>query len=164
MEKFSENKKRSFIMRHKMTSFLLFVIIVIVLGSFIKMSLMKLDYNKEKLNYEAQIDSIKVADLELTSKVFSWAVRSELMRNNTEQVNQFFLAFIKENQFVQKLDLVDPNSAKIILSTDKKTEGDIYSNKDIMTINKTTYREGLIISPIMGLDSKIGILIIDVNN
>ena len=112
-------------------------------------------------NYNLQIDSIQISSLTQTVKVFSWAIRSEMIRNNIEQVNQFFLAFIKEKG-VERIDLINPESALIILSTDMKQEGITISDANILRAESTIAVQDSvalrIVSPIMGLEKKIGIV------
>ena len=113
------------------------------------------------------MDSLKVANYKLTSKVFSWAIRSEMLRNNNEQVDQFFLSFIKDPN-VKKIQLINPDNAVVILSTDKKDEGQkIDIQKIYQTDSLTVVREDDILkiyNPIMGLNKKIGLLVIEIAN
>jgi len=88
-----------------------------------------------------------------------------MIRNNIEQVEQFFLAFIKEKG-IEQIDLIDPKSKKIILSTDKKREGMSVSNTRILQISETVSIDdslGIsILSPIMGLEKKIAVLLVKI--
>ena len=49
------------------------------------------------LKYETELDSLQIQHLEFASTVFSWSIRSEMLRNNTENLNQL-LAILSKNQ------------------------------------------------------------------
>jgi hypothetical protein len=161
------NKLVAFIFSHKLIFSLLFALIILFLWAFIKISVTEKRFEKQiqeqKSLYENKIDSLTVRHFELTSKMLSLAVRSELTRDNKEQVNQFFLSFIKE-QGVTKVMLVDAVTAKVLISTDKKDEGTFFADLIIAT-DKTVHQiDGKllrIVTPVMGLNSKIGILVIE---
>ena len=165
-----KSKFGAFILRHKLVFSLLIVIVVISLWSFIKISLIENQFKKDTLklrsDYENKLDSITTKNLMLTSKVFSWAIRSELTRENKEQVNQFFLSIIKERG-VSKVEFVRAPDGKITLSTNKKDEGSIYTNQVALmsneTINFKTDSVLNVVTPVMGLNNKLGVLVIEYN-
>ncbi|MCJ7758368.1 MAG: hypothetical protein MUP24_09475, partial [Gillisia sp.] len=96
-----------------------------------------------------------------------WSVRSELLRNNTENLNQLVNAFVKESG-ADLVQLIDPETNKIILSSDKKFEGSEYAQKiDYGLKEPHTLKEDAgikIITPVMGLNTALGILIVQLNN
>jgi L-lactate utilization protein LutC len=159
-----------FIRRHKMITFLLAVLVILAVYAFIRISLMESQFKKDTLKlksmYENKIDSLTTRQLTLSSKVFSWAIRSELTRENKEQVNQFFLRFIKEPG-VSKVEFVNALDGKVTLSTNKKDEGSVFPNQVAMTTTETiNYRNDSvlsIVSPVMGLNNKLGVLVIEYN-
>ena len=159
-----------FLLKHKMITFLIAAIIIILLGAFIKISLLENRFKKETLklksDYENKIDSLTTRQLMLSSKVFSWAIRSELTRENKEQVNQFFLSFIKEPG-VNKVEFVNSLDGKVTLSTDKKDEGSVFTNQVALitteTINFKNDSVLSVVTPVMGLNNKLGILLIEYN-
>jgi Ca2+/Na+ antiporter len=116
--------------------------------------------------YESEKDSLQLLNLEAAAKIFSWSVRSELLRNNTENLNQLVNAFVKESG-ADLVQLIDPETNKIILSSDKKFEGSEYSQKiDFGLKEPHTLKENdgiKIITPIMGLNTALGILIVQIN-
>jgi len=162
------SKLKIFILNHKLIFSLIFIVIVVFLWAIIKMNMMEKQFEKQSLEqktaYENKIDSLTAKHLVLTSKVFSWAIRSELTRENKEQVNQFFLSFIKEPG-VTKVAFVDAKTSKVTLSTDKKDEGTPYTDQVALLTDETIqYRNDSvysIISPVMGLNNKIGVLVIE---
>jgi len=161
-------KIATFIKNHKLVFSLLVALVVVFLWAIIKMYFMENSFEKQtaemKAAYENKIDSLTASQLVLTSKVFSWAIRSELTRENREQVNQFFLSFIKEPG-VTKVEYVDATTAKVMLSTDKKDEGTVFTDQvSLMTTETINFKNDSIlnvISPVMGLNNKMGILIIE---
>src|SRR5680860_329306 len=118
-------------------------------------------------NYESEKDSLRIVNLEAAAKIFSWSVRSELLRNNTENLNQLVNAFVKESG-ADLVQLVDPETNKIVLSSDKKFEGSEYAQKiDFGLKEPHTLKEDggtKIITPVMGLNTALGILIVQINN
>jgi len=160
----------AYILKHKMVFTLLLLIVIISLWAFIKISIVENQYKKDflkmKSGYENKIDSSTAKHLILTSKVFSWAIRSELTRENKEQVNQFFLSFIKEPG-VSKVEFVNASDSKVALSTNKKDEGTTFTDQvAIMTTKAINYKNDsvlTIVSPVMGLNNKLGVLVIEYN-
>lgn len=113
-----------------------------------------------------KVDSLSLANAQLTTKVFGWAVRSELIRGNFENTELFLTGLIKE-QNIEQIDLIDPNTQKIIKSTNKKDEGTAITNPAVLGTDKQIVQSAdtsgySIINPVMGLDSKIGILVVRV--
>ena len=160
----------AYILKHKMVFTLLLIIVILSLWAFIKISSVENQYKKEihkmKSDYENKMDSLTAKQIMLTSKVFSWAIRSELTRENKEQVNQFFLSFIKEPG-VSKVEFVNASDSKVALSTNKKDEGTTFTDQvAIMTTKAINYRNDsvlTIVSPVMGLNNKLGVLVIEYN-
>jgi hypothetical protein len=164
-EKTKKNAFSIFLWKHKIPLILLVIIGVLLLYYNLKINSIESSHLEEMnstiQNYNLQIDSIQIFSLTQTIKVYSWAIRSELIRNNIEQVNQFFLAFIKEKG-VEQIDLINPETSVITLSTDMKQEGKTITDSHILQAESTVAEQdstGLrIVSPIMGLEKKIGII------
>ena len=164
-----ENKFMKFIWKHKYYAGLILVIFIISFWSFIKISLLKNDFNKQKQQitstYELRLDSLNSERLLLTAKTFSWAIRSELLRDNQEQIDQFFNEFIK-NPDIIKLQLINPETFVIEISTDKKDEGETNMSYKFITeqVIKKDSTDFLIITPITGLNKKIGVFVMQFKN
>jgi len=158
-----------FVFRHKMFFTLLLIIAVILAYHMIRINSLESEFAAKtvtlKKEYTLKIDSMKIANLQQTIRVFSWAVRSELNRNNLEEVNQFFLNFVKEKG-IRMIDLVNPENGTIILSTDKKNEGEIMNDRQIMDVTDLKVfadsTQLKVVVPIMGLNVKNGVLIVEV--
>jgi len=116
-------------------------------------------------NYESEKDSLQIVNLEAAAKIFSWSVRSELLRNNTENLNQLVNAFVRESG-ADLVQLIDPETNKISLSSDKKFEGSEYAQKIDFELKEphTLKEDGTIkiITPVMGLNTALGILIVQI--
>ena len=169
-ESVGKGKFGGYILKHKLVFTLLFVIVVISIWAFIKITLIENQYKKETLklksDYENRIDSLTTKQIMFTSKVFSWAVRSELTRENKEQVNQFFLSFIKEPG-VNKVEFVNASDSKVSLSTDKKDEGTVYTNQVALITTETIHFKNdsilTVVTPVMSLNNKLGVVVIEYN-
>ncbi len=163
------NKLLIFILKHKTVLGLLLVILALLVYHMIKINNLENVFIEQtetlKIEHAQQLDSLKIVNLKQTINVFSWAVRSEMSRNNLEQVNQFFLSFIKEND-IRVISLINPENAQILLSTDKKNEGQEITDKQILNVNELKLLEGSetlqVVVPIMGLNKKIGVLVVEV--
>lgn len=167
-----ENKFLKFILQNKVIVILILLLFGVFFWALIKMHYMEKDFKmqqSEMVNkYELKFDSLNVAKMELVSTVFSWAIRSELSRENMEQVNEFFLNFIKVPD-VEKVQLVSYDSSKILISTDKKDEGQAITDRklfasDTLHYYRTDASHIQYITPIMGLNKRIGSLVIDIKS
>lgn len=169
MEPKKQNKLLGFILRHKMIFGMLIVIIVLIAYHMITINSLENEFaektNTLKKEFILQIDSMRVANLQQTIMVFSWAVRSELNRGNLEEVNQFFLNFVREKD-IRMISLINPENSKIILSTDKKNERQIVTDKQILGVTDLTVMADStqlqFVVPIMGLNAVSGVLVVDV--
>jgi len=125
----TEKKKKSFIirllMKNPLASFFFIVILALSIYGYIKIKVI-IDNNKIEIEsliatHKQTVDSLKLHSLEQTITTFSWAVRSELIRDNIDQVDQFFQLLIKDPK-IEIVNLINPESNFIMLSTDKKLE------------------------------------------
>ena len=115
--------------------------------------------------YETELDSLQVKHMEFAATVFSWSVRSELIRNNTENLNQLLTVFVQESK-ADLVQIITPEDKMVLLSSDKKYEGLQYSgNLDFeLNNNSVVLKENNIVKiiiPVMGFNSLIGILILE---
>lgn len=119
-----------------------------------------------KQRAEQVISSQNSSYLRLVAIPLVWAVRSEMLRGNIEQVNQYIASFVKE-QNMKELVIVKPDGI-ILAATNKKLEGASVTTAfpaEVMQAESTTIssRENgdiLVASPIMGLNSKLGALLL----
>lgn len=167
----SKVKLKSYFKKNLVPLLLAFVLLVVLIWSSIKISVDAKRYENEKTQlitqYETQMDSLQVKHMEFASTVFSWSVRSELLRNNAENLNQLLTIFVKESG-ADLVQLVNPENKLILLSSDKKYEGNTYNQNLDFEIENTVVlkQEGVItiVTPVMGFNSTIGILIVELKN
>jgi hypothetical protein len=159
-----QSKLTKFILSHKLVFSLLLLILILIGGFYVKIVIMQSQFEKQKTaienNYESKIDSLTTKQLALTSKVFSWAVRGELLRQNNDQINQYFSAIIQENG-IQKVIYIDAETHRIILSTDKKDVGMISNNSATLADKPIHFKKDSTIefyAPVMDLNNKLGTL------
>lgn len=177
----SNNKFLDFLKKNIVAVLLAVILIIVLIWYSVKISSIEEQYEEEKTElvtkseneksaliskYESEKDSLEIRNLESSAKIFSWAVRSELMRNNTENLNQLVNAFVQESG-ADLVQLLDPKTKVITLSSDKKFEGLEY-DREIdydLTGQQTLMTEGgiKIITPVMGLNSLLGILIVQID-
>ncbi len=146
-----------YIWHHKLVFFLLLLLIAGAGWAGIKILTLKRGFNKEKATITNKF-------AEETARVFSWAVRGEMLRENKDQVNQYFMNLVKEPGF-KKIQLVDISNSTVIVSTDKKDEGSAVSDTSILnaTVSRQITNEDYLrtITPVMGLNSRMAVLVID---
>lgn len=115
--------------------------------------------------YDAERDSLQIKSLELASAVFSWSIRSEMMRNNMENLNQLLTVFVQESD-ANLVQIINSETRMIILSSDKKYEGTKYAREVNFKLSRQVVIKHdqivSIITPIMGLNTRIGVLIVEV--
>lgn len=161
-------KFMSFVKNNKAATFLTILLLAMFIYFSVKIKNEEKQFENEKTQlitkYETERDSLKIKHLEFASTVFSWSVRSELLRNNTENLNQLLTIFVQESK-ADLVELVDPTNKMVLLSSDKKFEGNPYlGNLDSQLTETTVVKDTnsvKIITPVMGFNSTIGILIVE---
>jgi hypothetical protein len=167
-----ENKPSSkiilFLKNNKAATILSIALIVIISWFSIKLSSNESKFIDEKTQLISQhkiaIDSLKSRHLEVTTTVFSWSVRSELLRNNSESINQLISLFVKASG-ADLVQLINPEDNSISHSSDKKYEGNNYPDFNFTSTTMTILNEGndvKIITPIMGYNNLLGILYVEI--
>ncbi len=167
--KTTDGKPKNFLNRSKYYLGLILIIIIILIWHFSKVYFLEKNTEKEKLEmvtkYEIKLDSLNAKHLQLTAKTLSWAVRSELIRGNTDQINQFFNEFIK-TPGIAKLQLINSANSLIDISTDEKDVGiqniDYINLKSQETILEKSKLK--IVTPISGMNKQIAVFILDAYN
>ncbi|MDD2799318.1 MAG: hypothetical protein PHV20_12060 [Bacteroidales bacterium] len=166
--KATENKFSNFLSKGKYYLGLIFIIVIILIWHFGKIYFLEKSTEKERIGminkYEMRLDSLNAVNMQLTSKVFSWAIRGELIRGNKDQINQYFNEFIK-TPGILKLQFINSANSKIEISTDKKDEG--LRNVDYINLMDqeilTSVSDIKIITPIAGMNKQIGVFILEAN-
>lgn len=104
--------------------------------------------------------------LRLVAVPLVWAVRSEMIRDNYDQINQYLNQFVKEQNM--KVIVIAKPDGIIEVSTNKKLEGTSVTGvfpSSVLQEEKTMVSslEGgdiMVVSPIMGISAKLGTLIL----
>ena len=103
--------------------------------------------------------------LTLSALPLSWAVRTELLARDYREVGNYFRQFVLEPK-VRRVVLVTPDG-KVRISSDQKLEGKIASEVlpgvplDVDTPQvKRLEREVLVLVPVMGLNSRLGLVVV----
>lgn len=114
--------------------------------------------------YELQLSENTKRQLELVTKTFVWSIRSEMLRDNYDQVGLYFNQLVKEDDRVTEIIAIN-QKGKMIVSTNKRYEGkafkSIYDEKSLQLNEISITQDGevfTIIAPILALNSKIGTL------
>lgn len=157
---------------NNIVSFILgFLLIACFIWIYIKDSIKNKRFQKEKsdltLKHETELHNLQVKNLEFATAVFSWSVRSELLRDNTENLNQLLTNFAQKSN-ADLVQLINPENNVIIISSDKKYEGTQYNQGINSEIREPVIlkedKEVTIITPVMGFNKKIGILFVKMKN
>jgi len=104
--------------------------------------------------------------LRLAAVPLVWAVRSEMMRGNYDQVNQYLAQFVREPNM--KEIVVARTDGRIVAATNKQRDGapvtDFFPPEVLRTdtITVTSREDGdlMVAAPVMGLSDKLGVLIL----
>jgi len=104
--------------------------------------------------------------LRLAAVPLVWVVRSEMMRGNYDQVNQYLVQFVREPNM--KEIVVARTDGRIVAATNKQREGapanDFFPPEVLRTdtITVTSREDGgiMVAAPVMGLNEKLGVLIL----
>jgi hypothetical protein len=158
------------IKRNPISSVLLISLVVAFTWFSVKSGIDKKQFEREKneliTKHVFQLDSLQLKNIEFSSRVFSWSVRSELLRTNVENLNQLLTVFVKESN-ANLVQLVNLEDNTIIISSDKKFEGTSFMMPKNVNLDKqvTTSDETKItvLTPVMGFNDKIGLLVVEIS-
>ena len=162
-------KTLNFLKKNIAAVVLTILLIVVFIWFSAKIANNKKQFENDKIQlitqYETERDSLQIKSLEFASIVFSWSIRSEMLRNNMENLNQLLTVFVQEST-ASLVQIVDPENRMVILSSDKKYEGIEYDKEINFEINEPVVikddQKITITTPIMGFSNRIGVLIVEV--
>ncbi|WP_107037648.1 hypothetical protein [Brumimicrobium mesophilum] len=165
-----EVQKKPFWKKHFLKLFLVLLIIASLVWGFINNRSTVNTYEKQiteiNTTHEEELQSIKAEHLKQLVSTLALAVRSEMIAENMNQVNQYFVQSLN-NVKVERLILVNQSSGKAILSTNKKDEGTIFGMKELVgaksPMTKVYDGKTYAATPIMGLNMQLGVLIMQVD-
>lgn len=157
--------------------FMIVLIVLVILLPFSVYWFMDLQTEKINVRHQVAMDSLKARtskiiqekdriNLQTVARVFSWAVRAELMRNNMEQLNQIMVELVKTQGYRQVVLLSETGA--VVLSTDKKYEGREYTanfysqiaGSDQVQLNVMKTGDLLVSAPVYGFDKRLGSVVI----
>jgi hypothetical protein len=103
---------------------------------------------------------------QLLGTALSWAIRGELIRNNLDQIDQYFAELVKVERI--KLAVLSNQDGKILVSSDKKYQDGEFGqafpaellNEAQVAIHPGPDGSKLIVMPIMGLNSRLGTAVV----
>jgi len=116
-----------------------------------------------------QADKQYQKEEERFAQVLSWAVRSELIRNNIDQVGIYLNDVVKQIN-ADRIVLIN-EKGDLLVSTDKRLEdvkgSDVYA-KDVINEHKVTVKSDvngkkLVIAPISDFNKRIAVLVVSYN-
>ncbi|MFO7368987.1 MAG: hypothetical protein R6X09_01815 [Bacteroidales bacterium] len=165
-----KDKVLNFLLKNIAAVVFTITLILVYIWFSVKINNNKNHYENEKVQlitrYETERDSLKIKNLEFVSSVFSWSIRSEMLRNNMENLNQLLTLFSKESA-ASLVQIVHPETRVVMLSSDKKYEGTEYVREVNFEINHPVVvkdeQKTSIITPIMGFSNRIAVLIVEVD-
>lgn len=104
--------------------------------------------------------------LRLVALPLVWAVRSEMIRDNNDQINQYLNQLVKEKNM--KVIVIAKPDGIIEVSTNKKLEGTsvtgvfppLVLREEKTMVHSLEGGEIMVVSPIMGISAKLGTLIL----
>ena len=147
---------------------LLIILLLITLGAMYLWKNNAVNSTREEVKAQAaRVIAERNAELlRLVSVPLVWAVRGEMMRGNYDQINQYLINFVREPH-VQDVILAKTDGV-ILLATNKRLEGKPVTDSlpaSVLQVEKTTVSSlegrGLMsASPVMGLNRKLGVLIV----
>lgn len=121
--------------------------------------------NMEEM-HEANLKDVRAEHIKDLSNTLALAIRSEMINENFKQIDQYFTQTVKMFN-IERILLVEPKTGEVILSTNKKDEGSIFENEALITasesIRKTYDNHSFAATPIMGLNSQLGVLILQID-
>jgi hypothetical protein len=102
-------------------------------------------------------------------QVLAWAVRDQLIRNNLDQIDQYLSELVKMKD-TERAVLIN-NDGKLLASTDKRLVTEDASNlypQDVLdsqtiTIKSDVAGKKLLVVPVMGLNARMGVIVISYN-
>ncbi len=156
------------------TGTIIFILVLLVLGVYVWKTLavrsleQRLEFQETEMARERQQAlHVQARDmLRLTALPLAWAVRTEMMRGNLNQIDDYFRDFVKETGVLSVL-LIDREN-RVALASNRKLEAQpadsvvsqAIQNADNIVIEESEsfLRLGV---PIMSFNEKLGILVVD---
>ncbi len=159
-----ESKKKNILQKHPVVFLLLGALLISILWGVMKSNKVERQLTSE---FTEQIELLHNRYNTQLIQAFSLAVRSELIRNNKEQAEQYMLTMVRDEN-ISKVKLIEPKTNKVLFSTDRNEEGKTEKDEFIISVNKpTAQKQGdswMTATPIMDMTKQMGILVLYVGN
>jgi hypothetical protein len=91
----------------------------------------------------------------------AWAIRGELIRNNLDQIDQYFSQLVQVERI--KLAVLSSQEGKMLVASDKKFQegefGQVFPAELLNEAQVSIHPQGedrLLVMPIMGLNTRLG--------
>lgn len=150
------------------------LVVVVIAWKMIAVSKVESDMNK-KMEHERVLikqqaleyaDQQYVKEEERFGQILSWAVRGELIRNNIDQIDQYFGELVRMKD-TERVVLI-AEDGQLLVSTDKRleeTKGSEIFPKEILNLQKITIKSDvdgrkILVVPVMGLNKKIATVVV----
>ena len=165
--------QESWFKRNRSWLIIIGVLLILMITLFIWKYIGEKNYEKQLVEqqelYQSKINTTvhqeSKAFLSKIMKPLTWAVRTEILKDNMDQVNDYMEQFVKE-EHIELIMVIDADG-DIVASTDLKKVGQRYSDEysaALLSVNGITVKdyenESIIAAaPVMGYNSKLGTLI-----
>ena len=122
---------------------------------------------KEEYTHQLRValDESARRQLTLMMKTFVWAVRSSMLRNNLDEVDQYFFQLVQE-EGVHEIVLANENG-EILVATNKKYEGQAFTEYYPASLLKPDdvlfeHQDSLyyVAAPVLSLNTRLGTLLV----
>lgn len=163
-------KKKPFWKLHFLSLFLILLLIISVawgyFGKQIAISNYKDQLEQLKVSQQDSLTKLKEENVRQLSNTLALAIRSSMIDENMSQIGQYFNQSLSTFK-VEKFMLADQNNGKIIISTNKKDEDEIFGDQKILTAKEAILQKydnhTYVSTPIMGLNTQLAVLIIQLD-
>ena len=128
----------------------------------------KLEHERVLIKQQAReyADQQYIREEERFGQVLSWAVRSELIRNNVDQIDQYLSEIVKMKD-TERVVLI-AEDGQLLVSTDKRleeTKGVEIFPREILNLQKIAVKSDvdgkkILVVPVMGLNKKIATVVV----
>ena len=156
-------KKKSWFKQNVGATIVMIIMLIAIIFLGINLMVKQKQHKEEIADVNAKntalVDSLKKDNFTWLTKVFTWTVRSEMLRENLEQVKLYSQEFIKY-QYVDNIKVVDP-SGRVIFSTDMKDQNVITEWSNIQKLAVIQQDNKIIIAaPVLGNNIILGAVVI----
>lgn len=160
-------KKKSWFKQNVGATIVMIIMLIAIIFLGINLMVKQKQHKEEIADVNAKntalVDSLKKDNFTWLTKVFTWTVRSEMLRENLEQVKLYSQEFIKY-QYVDNIKVVDP-SGRVIFSTDMKDQNVITEWSNIQKLAVIQQDNKIIIAaPVLGNNIILGAVVIEYKN